>query len=151
MIDPLDDGDILGREGVQCYKSTTHTYYLHLNSLYVNTAKPSRLKDPAFRKLTHNLSRGLNYNTTVDMLNSRYLSPTNPFIILDLHTKDLSKQSIFAPILGSTTFVNLLFAIKELLRCLLPLGYLYVIYAHMQRSVLGDPALFRRLCFYPQR
>jgi hypothetical protein len=31
-------------------------------------------------------------------------------------------------------------------------GYpLYVIYAHMQRSVLGDPALFRRLCFYPQK
>jgi hypothetical protein len=38
MIDPLDDGDILGREGVQCYKSTTHTYYLHFNNRYVNTA-----------------------------------------------------------------------------------------------------------------
>jgi hypothetical protein len=153
MIDPVESDSILDIEGVRCYNATTNVYYLNVNNRYLTSILMHRLKDTAFQSLTHELSRGKNINiATVDILNSRLISPSTPFIIPDLEKKNLSKESVFAPVLVSTNVRKLALGNKGAADMSAASGHpLYVLYAHMQRSILSDPTLFRRLCFYPQK
>jgi hypothetical protein len=111
------------------------------------------MKQKAFQDLTYKLARGRNHNiTTIEILNTRLLSSTNPFVVPNLHSKDLSKESILAPVIVTTNVRKLALCNTGAAAISKASGHpLYVIYAHMQRTILGDAALFRRLCFYPQK
>jgi hypothetical protein len=111
------------------------------------------MREKSFQELTASLARGENHNpATLEILNSRVLSNMVLFTIPDLDKKDLRKESILAPIIVSTNTRKLsLNNIAAAHLSSFTKSPLYVIYAHMQRTVLPDPSLFRRLCFYPEK
>ena len=111
------------------------------------------MRSPAFQDLVYKLARGLNHNiATLELLNTRLISPSNPFVIPDLDKKDLTKESVFAPAIVATNVRKLALDNKGAAAISKASGHpLYVIFARMQRSILKDPALYRRLCFYPQK
>ena len=106
-----------------------------------------------FQALTSDIARGYNFNfPMLNTLNSRVLSSTVPFTIPDLENKDLTKESVFVPILVSTNIRKLSLNNSAAASISQVSGNpLYACYARMQRSILPDPALFRRLCFYPEK
>jgi hypothetical protein len=80
------------------------------------------------------------------------ISASNPFVIPDLDRKDLTKESVLAPVIVTTNVRKLALCNQGAAAIAKESGNpLYVIYARMQRSILGDASLFRRLCFYPQK